>query len=133
MEYSNKISEHTVANSGKVRESLLRNGFYDNFKLEDLISILKTSPISENIEDVRLDTTNCGIEIIFKDYYIDNRMMMFRNDMLMQILYNWYIKYANEIVSIMKDSSILVQKNLAYTTMYYHSYNLGNSLFIKFV
>ena len=133
MEYSNKVSEHTVTNSGKVRESLLRNGFYDNFKLEDLIYIIKTSPISENIVDVRLDQSNCGIEVIFKDSYIDNQMMMFRNDILMQTLYNGYIKYANEIVSIMKDSSILAQKNLAYTTMYYHSYNLGNSLFINFV
>ena len=58
MEYSNKVSEHTVTNSGKVRESLLRNGFYDNFKLEDLMYIIKTSPISENIVDVRLDQSN---------------------------------------------------------------------------
>ena len=76
--------------AGEARQKLWRNGFYEEFRLQRLIEMFR-STFGNNLSSVSISPTKSTVELRFRQTYWNNNTPGFYNhNEIINTIYRWY-------------------------------------------
>lgn len=118
--------------AGEARQKLWRNGFYEEFRLQRLIEMFR-STFGNNLSSVSISPTKSTVELRFRQTYWNNNTPGFYNhNEIINTIYRWYKEYSHELIKIFNGLSGTLETDMV-ASMLYHLQRNGNSIIINFI
>ena len=124
--------DENIILAGSARQQLWRFGFYESFRLNRLVEVLK-EVLGTSLSSVSLSSDGSMIELRLRQTYLNKIKPEFYNeDKIITAMYQWYKEYSYELIKIFNGLDGNLRTDMI-TSMLYHMQRQGNTIIINFI